>query len=411
MKSTDEERQVHRLQRLLGTSLLVLLAASWPLWNGHAEFPQIPWYGWLVGVPMGVDWGLLVVLVASAGMLMVSTGPRAAKWCPSLAWATLSGLLLLDQHRCQPWAWQFWLLLAAWSLADSATSLRCARALVVSIYFWSAVSKIDPGFVSGHGQMLLDGWLNCLGVEGRQLNEQTREAIAWMMPAGELLAAGLLAWPRFRRAGVPLSILLHSGLLMAVGPWGLDHEWGVVLWNVYFVLQNWILFRPVPAGTPTAMESPQRLPRWGNAVAWTITGAALGLPALNSIGWWDHWPSWSVYSAHPAIVRFYVDEARAEELPRSLESLVLPAEPFQTVRQVSLDQWSFRELHVPPYPQERWKLALAAAVMEPLGADHGLRVELLVRRSWWHPERERRVLSAQQLRRALGEFLFNTRRR
>ncbi len=381
------EQAASRLRRWIGLALAVLVGTSWPLWTAATELPQIPWSGLLVSAPRWIDSALLLLLlVASVAAVL---GPSRPEWTRTIGfrlWLVLSGLILLDQHRLQPWAYEFWLLLGVFSLADAPTALRCSRAVVVSVYVWSGVSKIDPGFVAGHGQMLLDGLLQSVGLADAAWNNAQRSLAVSLMPAAELLIALLLVLPRWRRFGLGLSIGLHLVLLLAVGPWGLDHKVGVLLWNVYFIGQNLLLFG---ASSRTAVDAvPSPIPdRKGDRLAVGFTVAAVLAPLLNPIGYWDHWPSWSVYSAHPAIVRMYVAEADVSRLPESLQPLVLPPEPLQSWRQVPLEQWSFAEREVPPYPQSRWKLALAAAIAEQAGLEEGVRLEVQRRASWWKTDR------------------------
>ena len=35
--------------------------------------------------------------------------------------------------------------------------------------------------------------------------------------------------------------MLHGLLLVILGPWGLDHKPGVLLWNAYFIVQDVLL--------------------------------------------------------------------------------------------------------------------------------------------------------------------------
>lgn len=52
----------------------------------------------------------------------------------------LSVLILIDQHRLQPWAWQL-LLMSCVFATRSANATRLLMLLTISVYFWSAVSK------------------------------------------------------------------------------------------------------------------------------------------------------------------------------------------------------------------------------------------------------------------------------
>lgn len=410
MNSTDVV--VTYLRRMTAAALLTLLAASWRLWLPAGDYPQIPWLPALCSAPSWIDVALLAGLACS--IIVTLLGGTTAGWtrCTSLATAaTLGGLIALDQHRLQPWAYQFLLLALILAAAPGLRGIRCARAVVISIYLWSCVSKIDPGFLESHGQMLLDGLLKSVSLSDRPWTEAQRRIGAGLMPAGELLIAVLLTVPRWRPWGVAASIVMHLTLLLALGPWGLGHEVGVLLWNVYFIGQNAVLFRRNIAEEPYADDS-ARSAGWGGRLAIVVTAGAVLVPLLNPFCWWDHWPSWSVYSSHPAIVQVYVEESALEKLPASLQSRIDPPEPLQSWRRVRLDQWSFDRLAVPPYPQGRWKLALIAALAERAGLNREVRVDLLTRESWWNPARRTIELpDVDAVRRRLAEAIVNTQPR
>ena len=410
MKPTDVV--VTYLRRMTAAALLTLLAASWRLWLPTGDYPQIPWLPALCSAPSWIDIALLAGLACS--IIVTLLGGTSAGWtrCTSLATAaTLGGLLALDQHRLQPWAYQFLLLAMILAAAPGMRGIRCARAIVISIYLWSSASKIDPGFLESHGQMLLDGLLKSVGLSERPWSEGQRRFAAGLMPAGELLIAILLAVPRWRGCGVWASSAMHLTLLLALGPWGLGHEVGVLLWNVYFIGQNAVLFRRDIADEPHATDPP-RAADWGGRLATVIAAGVVLAPLSNPLGWWDHWPSWSVYSAHPEIVQMYVEESAAEKLPTSLQSRIDPPEPLQSWRRVRLDQWSFDRLAVPPYPQGRWKLALIAALAERAGLNREVHVDLLTRESWWNPARRTIELpDVDAVRSRLAEAIVNTQPR
>jgi hypothetical protein len=143
-----------------------------------------------------------------------------------------------------------------------------------------------------------------------------------------------------------------------------------------------------------------------------VTAAAVVAPALESIGWWDHWPSWSVYSSRPAIVQTYVNESAVDRLPPSLQPFVAPPAPLQSWREVNFDRWSYDRLYVPPYPQERWKLAHAAAVFRAAGLSEEFKATVQVREGWWSRNRKTIELEgADAVNERLSRFWLNVRPR
>ncbi|MBX3439572.1 MAG: hypothetical protein KF861_18940, partial [Planctomycetaceae bacterium] len=334
-------------------------------------------------------------LVALGGLIGLqflkppTDGGRRALLTTTLFVASLL-LLPTDQQRLQPWVWQ---MVVAAVVIGAATSDRvalvCLRWFTVSIYFWSAVSKLDWAFIEGRGQWLLEGLAAGLGLPYEMWRDETRLFLAALLPLGELTVALCLLPHRTRRIGLALAIAMHSLLILALGPWGHGQLPAVLLWNVYFVVQNVLLFgrnretvaangdvRPMnvlPSGdrgealnvqsASTSGASGLRDQRAAGSpvrAEFTVLFTLLVclLPSVSLWGYWDHWPSWAVYSERPDIVRLSIVENDIERIPVTLQPFVGPAEPLSDWRAVNLDAWSFATRRCPMYPQLRFRLAV-----------------------------------------------------
>ena len=360
---TTAEQSAVRLQRLIGLATLVLVGATWRLWTPGTQFPQIPWFAWACRVPGVVDWGALAGLVAACLVLLLvgsrfSLRPRGL-W---LFVASLSVLLLPSQ---QPWAWEFLLMTLVLGLSPPEHALKLLRWLITSIYVYSALSKLDVAFFHAEGQMLLGGLLSALGLSVALWTDRARWFAIGLFPTGELaIGVGLLI-PATRRWAVWGSYLMHSLLLLTLGPLGLGHRPGVLIWNAYFIAQNWLLFRPVLVAGAARNIAPRPaapLHRVRTLLATGITAAAVVCPLLQNWGWFDVWPSWAVYSARPSQVTIQVREGRVDDLPAALKPFVGPSEALTVWRPVNLDTWSFAALNCPIYPQERFRIAVILAL-------------------------------------------------
>src|SRR5690606_21635833 len=151
---------------------------------------------------------------------------------------------------------------------------------------------------------------------------------------------GLLFKP-LRRTALILAAVMHATLLACLGPWGMDHQPAVLLWNVGFLGQAVLLWvwstrtahgaiavaepvegvgeeakgdvaRSVGQGeadsaqrarvsasddldeySSNGLHQINRSRHWlGQALATSAVTLAIVLPAFEAWGAWDHWPSW-----------------------------------------------------------------------------------------------------------------------
>ena len=480
-------RDTARLRWCVSVFGLLLGFATWPLWAPEGEYPLIPWFEVLRGVPTGVDRllacgivlsgiGVAVMTVrewvrprpverdrpddqglagvhspnggislslpplphnrygfrgagASAGDVAPSPQPSPPQHvhcegrvdrggegagrippmgeCTRLAltsaiWLVcLAGSVMLDQLRFQVWAWElFWFTLFL-NLASPRIALRCCRVLVIGIYFYSAVSKLDAGFVQTQGPWLWQGMQRAWGFQAQAWGQASPTGML-LFPVGELLVAIALCFRRARLGGIAGSWVMHLGLLLALGPWGWDQRPGVLLWNGFFLVSVPLLFWPRPV-------MPER-------VAWRslfpgerfCVAAVIGLsvwPALSVFGLCDHWPAWEVYSSRPEVVRIQIADEQVARLPPSLQKHVGPAEPLSPWRPISIDQWSFEQRHCPTYPQGRYRLAVARHLETNYGVD--LRVTEQSTPDRWTGKRQSREIESLATE-CDRRFWFNT---
>ena len=368
-----------------------LLAAAFVAARGAfatpPTFPPIP----LVGKFTIPAWVGAAVVASGFALSLV----RRRTGCVTAA-CGLGLLFLRDQHWLQPWAWQAFLLLLIDAAFNATEAARWQRRLAVSVYVFSALSKVDAAFVEHLGRLLLtQGLAPAVGLDPRFWDELLTDALVWSLPIGEL-AAGVLLVVR-PRIGLAVATLMHAGLLLALGPLGLDHHPGVLIWNAFFASHVWVLFERCDSARASRRSATPRA-----AVAWGV----LILPVLEPSGLWDHWPSWSVYSNRPAVVRLEVSGLPAV---RDVDYVGRP-NPLSDVQVVSLSGWSFQTWRTPCYPQERFQLAAAAALLDKLPTD--TRFAVRVRR--FSPRRtgeaaDEVIDTTAALRSTLDDFTLNTK--
>lgn len=420
MKSLPE-RTILTLHQCLSIGFaLVLIAATHPLWisGSHSAFPKIPLFGFLTGlsswwdtaVLSGLVIGLLTTVVAAAVAASKQRGnSNRARSLERLGlWVALIcgvALIALNQHRLQAWLYQLLLFLVAWNLRDTKTRLQWLQCLVISIYAYSAVGKLDYEFLHTVGQDFIQAMAQPVGMDVSQWSRTDRVIVAGLMPVAELSLAACLLWIRSRRAASYVAAGVHLALVWILG-YQLQHSWGVIIWNLQFAVQAIVLFGFAKASHLHlfSMDSKQ----YGCKATLLL---AMIMPISERWGYWDHWPSWALYAPHTSRAKVWVAPGSLQRLPLEVRQLAKesPSDSHWGV-EIPLDQWSLTAIKVPIYPQSRFQLGLARYLADQIAAEHGIHVEVWSTASRWDGQRMiQRLNGKQQVNDAAGNFWLNSR--
>ncbi len=269
---------------------LLLFLVTWRLWTPQTVFPQIPFFNALTDVPSWVDWVALAAVVVS--LLVAGVSTRETVWRRAMiafAFATVL-LTLLNQHRFQPWAYQFVLFATIMANCRASTATQLMRWIVVSIYVYSAISKFDYQFLHSLGPQFLSTLTGFVGVASADWPADLQALLAALFPIGELLIGIGLLVPRTRRIAIFAAIVSHVLLLLILGPWGLSHQPGVLVWNLFFIAQAWMLFVERKTDEEPNASEPSR--RVAESLCFVLTGVVIAFPMSEPLGYCDHWPAW-----------------------------------------------------------------------------------------------------------------------
>ena len=328
----------------------------------------------------------------------------------------MAGMALLvacDQQRLQPWVYQFLLVALALAWAQPRTALSLVRLLVISFYFHSAVTKLDYTFLHTLGQQFLAALAGLFGATLDGWSEPARLWAAAVFPVGELFVAVGLCFARTRRAALAGAIVLHGLLLVILGPWGSRHKPGVLIWNLYFIVQDVLLFGPAFKTAPAAATTVSRRPAWLSAPRPLLAAfaAAVVLPLSAPTSWFDLWPSWGLYAPSSQRLTLWVHRRALGELPAELAPLLEKGESDDDAwLALRLDRWTLETLGAPVYPQNRYQLALAESIVRRSGLDHRARVVMMSLASRFSGARDSETLSgAAEISAAQDRFLLNAR--
>jgi predicted DCC family thiol-disulfide oxidoreductase YuxK len=346
-------------KEILLVALLAAIATAPMLWVSKRAYPVVPV---LTVLPVLLEIIALAVMTFGAAAALVLPKPRGAL---ALLLGGAVVLALGDQTRWQPWFYQYTIMLSvltAWSwrpndLKASLEPLAALRVVMIGLYAWSGIQKLNATYLSGTfgwlveplGALLPATWVESLSVLGAA------------SPAAEIAIAVGLLFPATRPWATAAAVALHAFILAMLGPWA--HNWNSIVWpwNGAMIALVVVLFasdrdtRPAAIlGTPISV---------GRAVA---IAAFIVLPALSLVDRWDPYLSSSLYSRNlrHAAIRLRSDARQA--LPADLQ-------PYADDEDVLWPMtWALDALNVPAYPAVRVYKGLARAVCRQLPDPTGL---------------------------------------
>jgi Methylamine utilisation protein MauE len=309
--------------------MLAGIALSLKLWFPFDRlYPAAPFTTWMGA---GAPWIDVILSLVMIGALL------AGYW--KIALGALTILVLRDQSRLQPWAWEYALLTLALMLP--AAGLKSCRAIVIALYLWSGLQKLNATFATRT-------WLE---VTGGHL-----PAFAWVaIPLGEIAIGVALMFERTRRAAVIAAIALHASIVVMLIA---SHENSVVWpWNIALAMLVAVLFRGAVQGQ--------------GRMNWALVAVAGVLPALSFVDRWDPYLSCALYSGNTAQAVVIVGADVVPRLPTVIARNTWQESP---PRFIDLNRWSYDELNVPAYPAERVFREVASEVCRQYADSGSLRI-------------------------------------
>jgi hypothetical protein len=418
MQETTIAIQMHRWTSMCA---LALIAVTYKLWLPQTVFPQVPVFEILCSSPSLVDWIGLGCMIAGLVASTIWPSSRIRSVAGFLILASLVTLISLDQHRFQPWAYQLGLFTTIWlCCCNIPLRLNLMRYLIVGIYFYSAAGKLDFEFMHSVGQQMLGAMAKWTGHELSKVPESSRIAMVAIFPIIELAIAMGLLWPKSRRVAGVFAIGLHLILIAVLGPLGLNHRLGVLIWNGQFAVQAFLLFVVPQIGLRDRkldLAGPQQTSScWkhyiGERFCIALVAVVNVMPCSERFGVWDHWPSWALYAPHSSRVRVEVASPSVQHLPASLATLVNFSaidEDAGVWLQLPMDAWSLKTLDTPIYPQSRFQLGVARHIASEIKSDFQIRVTILGTADRFTGQRKMSTLEGdEQFDKASDLFWWNT---
>ncbi len=394
-----------RTRRLVALAGLILMGVTWRLWFEPLSFPRVPLVSWGRRVPVWCDLAGAGVMTASLlALLFLSHRRPVADMMSWLFCGAFAAVMLLDQHRLQPWAFEFFIMLLVMAILPTARAVPCLRLVVASIYLHSGLSKLDASFLTTHGETFVAVLTESLGWDFAEWPASARRLCVAALPLGEIAVAAGFCFRRTQKPAVWASFLMHASLLWILGPFGLGHQPGVLIWNVYFIVQNVLLFRPFAKVSDVQSQESSEIAGagWRAWCGYGFVAAVVMLPFLEPFSLYDHWPAWAVYASRPERTRVYIAGNRVPNLSPELQRFVGEKQSDKDAmarwlagksawREVRIDRWSLEALGAPIYPQDRYQVGVALAIAEKCQLGQDIRVEIDSPANRWTGQRSTEV--------------------
>jgi hypothetical protein len=134
------------VRTVISAGMVAGIALSLPLWRTRLSYPQVPVLDVIPALPQPIDVVFLLAFLAVLGICMwqIRYKRLAVIWLCAAAF-----LVVQDQSRFQPWFLEYSLLFAVVVFSRSETSaLVGCRLIVVAVYFWSGLHKMNTSFAA-----------------------------------------------------------------------------------------------------------------------------------------------------------------------------------------------------------------------------------------------------------------------
>ncbi len=412
LTSSDEGNARFALfQRFWATMALVLFGVTSRLWWSPGELPQlpqIPVFEGLCSAPMQLDSILLILIGSGLSIVALTRFSVVGLWTFAIA-ASFS--VLLNQHRLQPWVYQFIVYAIVMATFPKRDARKWMSWIAISIYVYSAISKFDYQFVETLGTDLLQTLAGFGGLDATKLPQGLVGGLILVFPTFELFAAiGLIFYPT-RRAGAVAIIGMHVMLLLILGPWGLRHHSGVLIWNLFLLGQAFFFWISIRWDQTKSQPSNQRVVPIAERLAMALVAFVVVYPLTVHVSICDHWLAWEVYAPRTSRAKLEISPSDIEKLPKALQPFLSVEAAYDGFQALDLNRWSLATTGSPIYPEDRFQFGVAVDVVRQCNLK-SFRIAIAGESNRWTGARAWQIVSRQdELDRLADYFRLNTRSR
>ncbi|ALR29098.1 hypothetical protein ATE47_00400 [Chryseobacterium sp. IHB B 17019] len=276
------KKQVDYLIKIIAFFWLITKVWSYKTWITERIYPVIPPLDILKNVPdflhvflFGCSLlALLMILFKESRLLLVFLFFSELLSC------------LLDTARWQPWEYTYmcFILIVIVNFHKPKNIVFLSHLFLVSIYLFSGLHKLNRDF-------LVATWLNMvltnfLGLPMVSILKYKLFFVGLIIPFVEILLAILLFSSKSKRKISYLLMLIHLGILVLIGPFGLGYNSVVWFWNLAMIFILMIIYvQPIEVVNRNMLVS---------QLYWFLLWFVM--PVFSLFGSWYQYFSFNLYS-------------------------------------------------------------------------------------------------------------------
>lgn len=337
-------RRIAAVRRTIVFFFLIGVFLSFKLWVSDRLFPLVSVFDTIPALIYPFDYILIFLLIILMGINLFH-------WRNTLNVIILLILLFLfiqDQNRWQPWVYVYFIFLSLFSLSRKPSGnenclLLCFRLIIMGIYLWSGIHKMNLSFINGTFKHIL---IDFLGFQNRSFVDDIIN-IGFFIPLFEIAISVFLFVPKLRNIGVYYATATHIFILLYLSPLGVNDNSIVYPWNVAMIFIVFILFYRTK--DKISIFKFQKI----DLRAILVTILIYIFPILNFFGLWDNYLSFSLYSDKTNSYYIVIAQSQIDKVDKRLSRYFLPIDNVKGGQIIDVGKWSEMELNVPFYPETR----------------------------------------------------------
>ena len=261
--------------------------------------------------------------------------------------------LLWDRMTWQPWLYMCVLMLIALSLhknnrTDHTMLLNYFRLLIIGIYFWSGIHKLNPYFFD----TIFPAVSARINLYFEDFAPFVKLIFAKGIPIIEIAIAIGLWNMKARKIAFYSAVFMHVFILIYLSPLGINYNTIVYPWNVAMIIFLFLLFYKVEESITLKFEN-----RKWKFISFLMLVLVWVMPIFNFMGKWDHYLSFSLYSgkvSHLYVIakKDIIREMQLEQFMNGDHKLLRKAMNIdKNLEILSINHWAIKEMNVALIPE------------------------------------------------------------